>query len=52
MALAGRSRADNEVPGTVIGISGGEGGGGGQNIVVSRNCSRIVNGRQCGLKEQ
>lgn len=29
MALAGRSRADNEVPGTVIGISGGEGGGGG-----------------------
>lgn len=29
MALAGRSRADNEVTGTVIGISGGGGGGGG-----------------------
>lgn len=27
MALAGRSRADNEVTGTVIGISGGGGGG-------------------------
>lgn len=26
MALAGRSRADNEVTGTVIGISGGGGG--------------------------
>lgn len=33
MALAGRSRADNEVTGTVIGISGGGGGRGGSRTL-------------------
>lgn len=36
MALAGRSRADNEVPGTVIGISGGEGGGGVEHCGIKK----------------
>lgn len=51
MALAERSRANNEVPGTVIGMS--EGGGG--YIVVSRNIScgssRNIKGRQLWFKE-
>lgn len=42
MALAGRSRADNEVPGTVTGISGGEGGGGGRTLGYQETVAELL----------
>lgn len=42
MALAGRSRADNEVTGTVIGISGGGGRGGSRTLWYSETVAELL----------